>query len=129
MARPKRGKPAAACGKRLTWEDITNRRTEPSGLVVETYLPRFTRYFGTSKQISLAGVLPEGFPGFPKPEDPSKSWCSARWDEGHLDYSLAKQYVSGKAQRAEDATADYWVLDVFDSRYTFTDYLDRLAAA
>ena len=124
----RRGKSSTtSSGKRLTLDDIANRRVEASGLVVESYLPRFTRYTGSSLQISTAGVLPDSFPGFPKPKA-GETWCHAQWRDAHLEYTLSKQYVNGDAQRRADHSADRWVFDVFDERYRFDAYLDRLAA-
>lgn len=116
----------AARSARWTLDNITNRRVEPSGLVVESYPPRLTTYTGTKAQIVGAGVLPRRHE-FPKPK-PGKSTAWERWEEGDIRYDLAKKYVSARAHKLEDATADYWQLSVFDNCFTFVDHLHARAA-
>ncbi len=108
----------------LTLSDVDNRRTLPSGLVAESYLPRYERFAGTSRQLREAGVLPQSFPGFPADES-ENGWTCARWKAGGLSYSVQKHYVSRETQQRSDATADCWMFDWFDDRYTFSDYLER----
>lgn len=99
---------------RLTLSAITNRRVEPSGLVVEDYSPRCMFYSGTQAQIRASGALPKG----------TVFGAEYRWTKGQIDYTLGQKRRSG----VDVSEGDFWELRVFDNRYHFDDYLNRLAA-
>lgn len=109
--------PTTTCAQpgRLTLAAITNRRVEPSGLIVEDYSPRCKFYAGTKRQIQASGALPKG----------TVLGAERRWDDGDITYTLDKKRISGSALEGH---GDLWELRVFDNRYHFDDYLNRLAA-